>query len=613
MAYDGSLGAVNFRLARTGEENRPTFFVGQDVREPGQAGQIGSIEIDSLHHGFGPEIAVFDPRQYAQASGVWANEVGKLQAGGYFLSIANVGAAEANGFHFPSAFEYGGEAYFILPSKVVKVDNTLTSSTPITLSANQNFTGSSAWYIDRFYLGVENNFGIPVGYVTYTPGTGWSALLTTIVASHFFAHRDKLWRAKNYATAGAVVIDYTDSATPSVDTNWINLGRIDTGARCTGLFALGQRLLVFKSGGQILGFDENRRIVTLHETNHLFRTPDWGYGVAQWNGQILVPHENGLLAIDLDTLRAKDISISSLQGVTTNAIIDVAGVQRGVMPGALKSVGRQLFMGTRAPYPSLWTLQNYSDGLYWNRLQALGSVGHIRAIGTVRKASDSSVWLVTLSSTGDLAAINLPSGDTANQPATVQTLGEIYTSFYPGSGDAGLVTKQFLQVRGYAFGMGSLNDQWEVYAAVDQGSFFNLGTITTNGPFSLAFPSTLAFSAGRNVRLRFRWGTAVNYETRSGKAWPTIALPAWVDFEYQPSAMDFVRLIIDYSSSGAANIWEIYDGIRALRGTVQTLTMNDSAQAWTVFVEQVERTKIRILDGAGADREVVSVLVRRLA
>ena len=384
---------------------------------------------------------------------------------------------------------------------------------------------------------------------------------------------------------------------------------IPSGGYCTWMDVMGQWLAIFKQDGQIYGMDEDGVWAPISPEG--FADPDFrfGHGTLHYGHRMVIPHKAGLKTLEVPSLEMADIHPQRLNE-------GYGGVFGGVV-GAAARTGARLVIGQSVGQLALISMiQPYRDGDFYSLYHSVSVVSKPKAMA-VTQLADGSFSILVLSESGGRAFITrlyLCADNWIVRPKESHSGGIVNTSVYLGDGLASLVTKRFVQVRGWAQECDA-NNYYSFGFQGDGGTPVSLGTVNSNGPFALAFPGTAA-SLGRGVSL-----TVTCTCQTTGK--PRLELPLFIDFEYVPSETDSVWLGVlatDEVMNRLGGVWkrksaqDMIDALRALQGTVTTVQFphQSAGSAWNVLVEKVGTEEIGFEDAGQNPETMVGVLCRRL-
>ena len=120
---------------------------------------------------------------------------------------------------------------------------------------------------------------------------------------------------------------------------------------------------------------------------------------------------------------------------------------------------------------------------------------------------------------------------------------------------------------------------------MDEAAQITLGTISAIGAFTASFPDTAA-ALGRQVAIEISNANGTRAVARR------MEFPLYIDFEYQPSSEDNLRLGLEIASDEVGSMRSLnrretqttlYDFLRVTKGTVITIRFLDG-QSWTCLV-----------------------------
>jgi len=381
---------------------------------------------------------------------------------------------------------------------------------------------------------------------------------------------------------------------------------LDAGGYCTWLHAIGPYTLPFKADGMVYGVDEYGApapfLVHDEGGGTDFR---FGHGARMdWRGRLLIPAKSSLKALNFPSLAGEDVNpLAQLPG-SENDYYEIASIC---------SMGsRQAIVLQTSLYFACFLSREYPDGEFLTPAFSMG-FSPCYAIEAIQldDGSYAAYFLHNAIATAGVARISktyVAAIDHVAGPSTETTSGALDTSLYAGEGLAAGVTKAFLQLRGYA------PEATEAHPitlkfSVDGGAKQSLGTITSPGPFSLAFPSTTA-ALGRFL--------AAHLDPLGDG---NLALPLTADFEHCPAVDDIMTFGFDVrdvmitalggiSKRRAAH--ETQQALADMQGQIKTVKFAQGRPDWTVRVEDVTSQNITRRAFGQGEENLVFVVVRRL-
>ena len=391
---------------------------------------------------------------------------------------------------------------------------------------------------------------------------------------------------------------------------------LESGGYCTERASLGHYMMTCKYDGQVYGIDEQGISVGILGPGMASPGLNFGKGATQFMGNMLVPHDGGLIALSLSDFAAADI-----HPLKVNEAIAPADFPSAVRSLAVAGYRLLVGMWSSGKASHMTLLQPYSDGEYFTLMHQIeAATWALRASVAVDYAGYHQIYSLL---GGDGTTIKISRGGLAapgwvTKPGVQAGSGEIYTPMYSGEGLAGPVTKLFLQVRGVVAGVNGAN-YLAIAAGVDllppEGGVALGASIQASGPFVRSFPESSA-SLGRTAYL-YLWF----HGEAGGATFPRLEMPLFIDFMYFPSVEDRLTLGVLASDAPQDNLgtpWARYNGTEvqaalwALRGTVTTVELPGQAP-WNVLVEDIEVVEIEAPDPRlSSPGRMVKMQIRRL-
>jgi hypothetical protein len=627
-SFDVQIGGVPYLLVKDAS-GAPDLALGATPKEPTTAGEIGTLKFPTFHHGPGGKVDMGEGRFYADPAASGPSLVtyrpGKVHSAGAIAALtpaayAFSSSADFFGHSFREYTTVGGVQaeyiFFILSLGVFAVN---TSTWAVTFVRENptgfRFTGSCAKWNNKWWLGVESA-ARNVGHMeTMAVATGaWTT--STIDAAHVYAARGKFYWAGNTLGYGPTSLYWSDHDDLSTAAGPYTL---DTGGFSTWLYALGPWLLVMKQDGCVYAMDDEGVFSPIVKSATISRSdPGFGHGAIEYRGQLLIPGQGQLIALDMASLGYTNIHPLVMQPGCE------LGIGMGLGRPSLAMHGDNLYLGLARECSgvidaSLWTLVDWGDGPAWHPL-CKGTNGflvdNIKVPEAISLYSDAVTGATRLAFTGRCTAntntavgyLCIPSPDFSVGPATGIDTAYAITQAHGGDGVSAGVTKRFGRVRGWA------DANWQFSILIDNsGTPTVVGATSADGPFAFDVPSSVV--PGRYASLKIKRATGY-------PEWKNISLPLYVDYSCAPAMTDDLRLGIlagqeqQHNLGGAwrrRNSKDIVDAISALVGTVTTLEFGGawSGTTWNILILGYD---LKEAEGPARDEgsKVLYVYLRRL-
>jgi len=474
--------------------------------------------------------------------------------------------------------------------------------------------GSTARWRDEAVIGIERH-EIGVGDDSQRHGHGFRTInLNTEVASstqitqrvsHVATTPNIVFYVENHGRWLPPDLFIGDDPTVSFGSqSWVGPIKLEMGGYCTGLFAYGPHLLIFKREGLVLGLDSGEVFTNMMVQKPGYEDDNFGFNSASYLHYILIPSRGGLIRLDPNSLEQARISPQT--------------VQYG-------------FFGADAPigYPGrIWGVTTRQGPEFWayGENSVASAEGNLARAATARDGffyRDTSIRTPS-SFRGGIVAQFANGRDEfvgANVFGALPTSGEIvvkglYTeglTSLPGtyaSPNAQMRSSR-VSADGMAAGRSILPTQvrlrrkingagFSAELAVDEGAATVLSSnMTGTGPLRLNVPSTLSPRIGRTLQLTLKHTNAVVGSVHR------IDWPIAIDYEFVPTqnARDAISIKV---WAGAAQLhdgtmWSrgsgvsLRDELLALKGSTTTIEFPDAVQ-WTVLVRDVAAIMVRAED-----------------
>lgn len=626
--FDVSLSAVNYKLVRDRSGALQIRWLSNPT-EPGTPGRTGTIIVDNLHHGLGPNNVVLagdiDVVSVSNGADVTRRGVVYFRGGeatdGANKVSGNTGSLETTRL-FASSFQWEGDVFMVLPTKVLKVAGgaaTYSIETPSGMGSNL-IRGPGVLVRGNWLFGLESTAGVSVGHVIYVPDTDTWTVNTTgdhVKASIFFNAHSKVWALevksvndKGQANWILKTAEATDDATQ--DISYIDLTLEISAPFPTAIHALGQWMLVFGAEGEILAVSEfppNRSLVP--PGNFGDDDTSWGVGSRWWGDSLLVPGSRGLYSINP--------SGSSMRGVDPQAVQPHPIPESRAVPSAIGPFGTDMFVGTREDSDGdvhVYKLSRYQDGTFYAPMwEWPASPLASAAVKAIEALSSGLVYVLWGNATdGRLyRCYGQPSG---GGPSPFQSDGSFFHSSHADGGSH--ARKKLTQVRGHLRNADSGGDlsngnRLDVYvrsSEQDEGTFNLAGQLTEEGEFSLDDINVTARKGrGFAVRVDFHKQADNNNE-------PMIVLPIYLDYIEIPTMGRTLEMDIELGGGLARHgitgleRMEVYEKLRALIGKTTTFINLESSDSFQVTVETVDAVDLTPATGRERPRTVARVAAR---
>lgn len=605
-------------------------------KEPGSAGAVGTIEIPSFHLGPGEYIAR-TPGRYFRSYGC---EPGVPMQLGRVGSYSNFGVGtmwtQVQRPIYMGALLVVTKAdsastdriIAVGPEKAVVFDAGTDGSNQLEKSSSACLTGSLAkhkgivWIGQESWMGpgwwperydIKNHTFIPIPESNPDPA---------FMCSRVLSSRSLFWWVENVVGNPPRAPKIRAHPDPDILEESVLTGvsgpfDLSPGNYCTGMMRFGYWVRTAMADGNLHGVDEEGIIAPMLPELPAAASYHTGTQIVAFLDKVAISAPGRIYALDLASLEISDISPPVLQG-------DVDWNVVGATP-ALFSDGVELWAAVAHRENGegatvLWRLMQYPDGqvawtpIFWFKTAAQQVIPKALTIYDDGVGTRHAYILTHLGSAITLSTIFHielpPPGNTPPRTSNYETTTLLETSRYRSEA---MVSGKFLQVRGYQ--RETPNPAQQLHFEVDgSGTFSSLGTVTSPGPFSLAFPATAA-SIGRLIALRLSGDPGRLYG------------PLYVDYLQLPSSDDDLTVDILAGTNPLTRKGtilrksglSIVEELRALKGDVTTLKFLHSRNAageeieWTVLVVDVQGPEAIKPGGTDPAEERVSLLIRRLA
>jgi hypothetical protein len=593
-SFDVQIGGVPYLLVKD-KNGAPDLALGATPKEPTTAGEIGTLQFPTFHHGPGGKINTGEGKFYADPNSTGpaliTYQPGKVHSAGDTSAtdpLADAYSGYSTGFFghsFRECTTVGGvEAeyvFFILAIGViaVEVDNLDSAQLVAEPPMGYRFTGSCAKWDNKWWLGVESP-ARNVGHMKIMAVSTGAWTTSSVLAAHVCAARGKFYWAGNAVGTGPTSLYWSDVADLSTFAGPYSL---DTGGFTTWLHALGPWLLVMKQDGCVYAMDDEGVFSPIVKSTPIARSDvGFGHGAVEYRGQLLIPGQAQLIALDMASLAYTNIHPLVMQPGCE------VGIPMGMGRPSLAIHGDTLYLGlAQGTAASLWVLADWGDGPAWHPL-CKGLPVYLlvpEAISLYCNATYSSQLFFTgLCSAGhktQVGQLYVPSPDFSVNVGAGYDAAYIITQAHGGEGTHAGATKRFGRVRGWA------DAHWEFSILVDNsGTPTVVGTTSADGPFAFDVPSSVVPGRYASVKIK----RATGYPD-----WYTVSLPLYVDYFCVPAMTDDLRLGIlagqeqQHNRGGAwrrRNSKDMVDAISALVGTITTLEFGGawSGTIWNVLI-----------------------------
>jgi hypothetical protein len=618
QSFDITLGSDDYVLAR-GKNNAPSISLGSMPIEPGSRMQIDSIVVPSLHKGFGELINTGSSRYY-DSDGLDASIEGVLYPAGV-VSNTVTATNTVRGYKGGGVVQLpNGTIFYILPGGIWS-----TSALVRDPQSANSFTGSWALHGNYVYFGRFNhttNASVNSARYQWTNGT-WDDVASGTTysgpdASFLVSFGNKMWWVENEALGTQPKVYWSDSATLAA-ANLRGPYTPTTSALITWIYVLGPYAIYMLDNGTIAGIDTDGVFAPLMTDIYSdVAEPYFGHGTCSFMGNAIVPHSNGLLMVSNSLNEISEIGPYSLM----KPVPLFAGFPKTRDSTFAPSVVAYKNHIWYCDGKNIWHGVYGKDGMAWHYVTGgTLDVAGFRVFNSVSagfnldfmERSNSTDYIVKT------LALAHPDGYTGPLTTGVQAK-TLTTPFFTGDGMAGCVTKRAVTLRGNAtLDSATPTSILFEFRTSNESSWTTVGTYSTanGGFFTLSFPVTSA-RLGRGFQLKV---SITPGGSASGNA--HLNLPLYLDYEYVPSELDYVRFNILASSDPVGRRGagvrrkhtkeNIITAVQALIGTITTVKMNDSGTTWTVLVEDYNASQSSDGTVLNSGESIVEVICRRLS
>lgn len=616
--------------------------LGHGLLEPSAPSRVDTILINSLHHGYGREVAT-DPYMARDANG--EQYYADTRQPGFIMPAgkATLIHTEANGLSgdtagakfYAAAFALdNGDIVFGVGNQLFKIDAVTEAVTATTVSMTDWFTGSVVEWNRDAWMGVAAaGDGASVGAYNYDEDDLNTS--DTYKFSWAGSTRNSIFWIRNRAGAAPQLrwSDRTDQDFGNFNVNFIYPNATNAyvleipKALVTGAGVTGQYFLFASKGGNIWGLDRNEVFLPLTPAPPGGFIDDRYGGPMNYVGSwLLVPNLDGLGRFDPRNVSITDISPAVHQGATPEIGTNTDKSAQAISTTPTGALAAANLIGANI---NLSQIEMYEDGMFWHPIldsfdiDDSGLPSRIWGLMTTRyKSGDnftSQLKAFAIACSADYSdwliyKIELATAAWSPPPAELASTTGFRTGYY--SGRPPDINASPTQLRGFAHA--SDDNPISLYLYVDDDdSMTSLGILTKTGPFVLPVDPTVI--PGR----KFAIAGSLGVGDQNGTV-PYINLPLSLDYRYVLPAddgmPDFFTLKIEAQSDQIQNLTSrlfthgrsVTEILIELPGNLIEVGFADSRTTWTAIVEDAQADLISFEDGRTAPNYLVSLVCRRI-
>lgn len=624
--------AVPFQFGPKGGLN-----LGKGLLEPSAPSRVDTIPIQSLHHGYGREIAT-DPMMARDSNG--KNYYADMRQPGFIMPAGALTLIDQTAIDQPTDAEAvhgyaatqvldNGDVVFGVMNQRFLIDAESEAVSNATVSLSGYFSGCSVIWNNDLWWGVQDVDGITTGAYNYDTDTESNS--NTYMFSWAGSTRNSIFWIRNRSGAAPQLrwSDRTDQDFGNFNANFIYPNATNAyvleipKGLVTGAGITGQYFLYASKGGNIWGLDKNEVFTQLTPDPVSFVDNNFGGQMKYVGSWMLVPNIDGLGRFDPRNVSLTDISPAVHQGATPEIGTSEDKSAQAVAPTPTGSLVAANLIG---PDINISQVEMYEDGMFWHpQIQALTDDGsHIWGMICVRYkdgdryTSQLKAFIIASDSTytnWNLYKLEVATAAWSPRPKVMADVTGFRTGFY--SGRPPDINGSVTQIRGYAHA--SVSNPVALYLEVDNSDTqYPLGILTNTGPFVQAAPDNVI--PGRKFAVA---GTLTVGD--QGDTVPYLTLPLSIDYRYVLPAgdgtPDFFTLKFEAASDQIQNITSrlfthgrsITETLIELPGNIITVGFADTRTEWQSIVEDAQAELMTFEDGRTAPSYLVSLVCRRVS
>lgn len=612
--------------------------LGKGLLEPSAPSRTDTIPIQSLHHGYGREIAT-DPMMARDANG--ENQFADMRQPGFIMPAGELTLIDSTAISsaldvedwagYAAAFTLdNGDVVFGAGKQLWLIDAETEAVTVEDADFTDMFTGSVVIWNNDAWMGVAAlSDRASIGAWNYDTATLETS--NTYAFSWAASTRNSIFWIRNRAGAAPQLrwSDRTDQDFGNFNSNFIYPNatnayvlEIPKGI-VTGAGVTGQYFLYASKGGNIWGLDANEVFVPLTPDQSAgFTDNNFGGPMKYIGSWLLVPNIDGLGRFDPRNVSLTDISPAVHQGATPQI---GANTDKSAQSVASTPTGAIVAANLIGSDININQVEMYEDGMFWHPMvQALSDYSRVWGI-IVTRYKNSGVYTSQLKAfilasdatytNWNLYKLELATAAWSPGPKVLADVTGFRTGFYTGRPPD--INGSVTQIRGYAHA--SIENPIQLWLEVDNSETqYPLGILTNTGPFVLSAPENVI--PGRKFAIAGTLTVGAQEEQT-----PYLTLPLSIDYRYVLPAgdgtPDFFTLKFMAQSDQIQNITSrlfthgrtITETLIELPGNIITVGFADTRTEWQSIVEDAQAELMTFEDGRTAPSYLVSLVCRRVS
>lgn len=635
---------------RYGDEEYPFTYgprgglaLGNALKEPTERHRLGTITIQSLHHGAGRLLAT-DPSSYrdtnSQQIGADVRQPGYVMPGGELSFLGPGQSISGSPIPFPGyaaafvtddgivAFCAGRDIFSVSPlgGDVIEVRGTLNS--------NNYFTGSFLRWREEIWLGIMDRDQATQSIYEYISGVlntdenrifSWAASTRNAAfwISNVSGNDPKMrWSDRTDQNFLDITLPDPDADPPDPGFVYGPFTLEVPGKLVTGMGAAGSYPMFATAGGNLWGFDPFEVFIPLTPDKVVaFRDRFFGGQMPYAGAWLMVPSSLGLLRFDPRSATITDITPATHQGASPD-FTDTTS--RRVDCVCTSPTGALVFTHFGDGLAVLY-LESYEEGMFYH--VAVSGLDVAKVWGAVvvqlRDASGNptgqqSCYFLAESNSHDtwlFYRLDLPTAGWQPGPQIMASTSGVRTSMY--SANPPDISVRPTQLRGYA---NASEDNYLSLTLEVDGTAYDLGRINTPGPFAL--PITGIDLSEVTPGRKFAIGADFAIDSQVGEV-PYLALPLHLDYVSAPVSAgepDLVTIKITNDSDGLdllggrrfTNGRDETEFLAGLEGQIAELKFGDRDVTWKILVERVESQLATQDEGVVGTTYLTTIVARRI-